>query len=83
MRFGFMIAFALPADDDDPADYVTVLELAGFDDAYFGLHRRGEIALALLREGDRFEDVVLEARQTVQRAIPTARWIGVISRNDL
>lgn len=81
MRFGFTLAFALPHPDDDPAAFIDALHLGGCDDALIGVGKRGEIALAFLREGDTFEEVVLNARNVVEKAIPGVRWMGIIERD--
>jgi predicted DNA-binding transcriptional regulator AlpA len=75
--FDFILKFALPNPDDDPAAHIDALFEAGCDDATMGVGKRGVIALDFSRDGNDAEAAVRSAIADVQRAVPGARLVEI------
>lgn len=72
MRYEFVLKFALPDADTDPANYEDALFEAGCDDALVGIGLPGRIGLDFTRESDSALNAMTSAIQQVQKAIPGA-----------
>jgi len=73
MEYEFILKFALPDPDDDPASFLDSLYEAGCgDDAVIGVGKRGTIALDFTRHGTSADEAIFSAVEDVTKAIPGA-----------
>ena len=79
--YEFVLTFALPSPDADPADYLDSLFEQGCDDATIGVGTHGMIALDFSREALDAASAMASAIEAVARAIPGAKLIE--SKPDL
>jgi len=75
--YQFVLKFALPDQNADPAQYMDALFEAGCDDATVGVGKRGSIGLDFSRDGKDAEDAVRSAITAVQKAIPDAKLLEI------
>lgn len=73
--FSFVLNFALPAGQEDPAALVDALFEAGCDDATVGVGQVGTIGLDFTRSAESAEAALRSAIQDVGAAIPGATLV--------
>lgn len=75
MLYEFVLKFALPDADTDPARYEDALYEAGCDDAVVGLGVNGRIGLDFARKASSAAEAMSSAIEQVKRAIPGAKLV--------
>lgn len=75
MLYEFVLKFALPDTEADPAVYEDALFEAGCDDAMLGLGINGRIGLDFAREASSSDEAMSSAIEQVKRAIPEAKLV--------
>ncbi len=73
--YEFTLMFALPNDQDDPAQCLDALFDAGCDDAVVGTGTPGSISLEFIREAQSAGEAVDSAISDVGKAVPGAELI--------
>lgn len=77
MEYTFTLNYRLSPDDSSPCALVERLGEAGCDDALIGIGRPGHLALAFTRSARNRADAIRSAQADINRAIPSAKLIGV------
>ncbi|MDP5138487.1 DNA-binding protein [Rheinheimera baltica] len=73
--YEFILKFTLPDANQDAANYIEDLALAGCDDALIGIGQPGRIALQFNREATSAFAAITSAIKDVKTAIPAAELI--------
>lgn len=76
-EYEFVLRFQLPAENDQPDEFLDSLYEAGCSDAVIGVGLPGYLALDFSREAVSAQDAVQSAIANVQKAIPAAKLIEV------
>lgn len=76
-EYEFVLRFQLPADTDQPEEFLDALYEAGCDDAVVGVGLPGYISLDFSREANSAQEAVQSAIFDVQKAIHEAKLIEV------
>lgn len=74
-EYEFVLRFQLPADTDQPEEFLDALYEAGCDDAMVGVGLPGYISLDFSREATSAQEAVQSAISDVQKAIHGAKLI--------
>lgn len=77
MEYTFTLKYQLAPHDSDPDVLVERLGEAGRDDALIGIGRPGHLALTFTRSARNRADAIRSAQADINRAIPSAKLIGV------
>lgn len=82
MEYKFTLHYRLAEDDQDFDALIEKLGEAGCNDALVGMGLPGRLALDFSREAPSHEEATASALADLQKAIPTAELVEVVSDYD-